>query len=139
MFENSKENLYAVMIDIDKFKKINDAYGHPMGDKVIKSLAKTIADNLCVGSVFGRLGGEEFAILCAKDTTDQVAKKIEELRQSVEDIQIYSDSGDRIFFTISEGIAKATPEMRTIDDLLKEADAALYEAKGEGRNRIKFR
>jgi diguanylate cyclase (GGDEF)-like protein len=139
MFKNSQENLYAIMIDIDKFKNINDTYGHPTGDRVIKAIAQTIAKNLCNSAVFGRVGGEEFAILCHPNTNNRVEKQIENIRKAVEELEIFTDENKMIKCTISEGVASATKDMKTIDALLKLADEALYEAKGQGRNRVIFR
>jgi len=133
------DDLYAVMIDIDKFKLVNDNYGHAIGDEVIKKVAKTIDDFLSTNSIFGRLGGEEFAIVTSTLTYAEVEKKIEQVRQKIQDLEVLSDSGDIIKFTISEGVAKKTKQTQNLDELLKEADKALYEAKGHGRNRVVFR
>lgn len=138
-FAHSKSDLYTVMIDIDKFKNINDSYGHPMGDSVIKLVTKTISKYLPDDAIFGRLGGEEFAIVCNYCSSGSVANNIEEIRKAVEDLEIISDEGNKIRFTISEGVAKASRDTKNLDELLKNADIALYEAKGLGRNRVIFR
>mgnify|MGYP005992231837 FL=1 len=132
-FENNTKNIYAVMIDIDNFKDINDKYGHNIGDEVLKLTTKTINDNLNDDDVFGRLGGEEFAIVyenCDKSHLE----KIEKIRRDVENIQ-YED----VAFTISLGVAKKEDFDRNIDALLSRADKALYDAKGSGRNKLIFR
>ncbi len=139
MFDDSKENLYAIMIDIDKFKKVNDTYGHPVGDKVIKAVAKIISENLCTDSVLGRVGGEEFAILCYSDSINAVNETMENIRLSVENLEVYTQNNETVKCTISEGVVAAKAKMKTIDELLKAADEALYEAKGAGRNRVIFR
>jgi len=139
VFQNTTENLFAVMIDIDKFKNVNDTYGHPMGDRVIKQITKTISHNLCEEAIFGRIGGEEFAILCYKETREAVEEKVELLRNEVEKLNIYTDDNILVKCTISEGIAMATEETKSIDALLKVADEALYAAKGTGRNKVIFR
>ena len=138
-FEQDSENLYAVMIDIDKFKHINDTYGHPTGDKVIKVAAKTIAKHLPKEAIFGRLGGEEFGVVCIHSSSENVKKHIETIREAVENLELSTDNGDIIKFTISEGVAKAAKDMKSLDELLKKADDAMYEAKGKGRNRVIFR
>lgn len=138
-FAQNKSDLYAVMIDIDKFKNINDSYGHPMGDNVIKLVAKTISKQLSDDAVFGRLGGEEFAIVCNYSSSSGVVENIEKIREAIENLEIISDNGDSIKFTISEGVAKASTETKNLDELLKYADMSLYEAKGLGRNRVIFR
>lgn len=138
-FAQNKNDMYAVMIDIDKFKNINDNYGHPMGDRVIKQVTKTIASFISGDAVFGRLGGEEFCIVCNYSSSSGVVDNIEKIREAVERLEIVADNGNIIKFTISEGVAKASPETKNLDELLKYADMSLYEAKGLGRNRVIFR
>ena len=137
-FNDNSENLYAVIIDIDKFKDINDAYGHPVGDKVIKIITKTIKEYIPERAIFGRIGGEEFSLICNSTSQDTVSANLEKIRKLVEDLEIIVDD-NIIKFTISEGIAKTTANTKNIDELLKEADHALYEAKGAGRNKVIFR
>jgi diguanylate cyclase (GGDEF)-like protein len=138
-FSNSKDDLYAVMIDIDKFKNINDTYGHDTGDKVIKIIAQTMSAFVSKESIFGRIGGEEFAILCNESSEDKILQRIESLREMVEKTEIVLDDGTIVKCTISNGIAKVDEDTNTLDSLLKSADIALYEAKGSGRNRVVFR
>jgi two-component system glycerol uptake and utilization response regulator len=138
-FAQNKKDMYAVMIDIDKFKNINDNYGHPMGDRVIKLVTKTIASFISGDAVFGRIGGEEFCIVCNYASSNSVVENIEKIREAVEELEIISDCGESIKFTISEGVAKASQETKNLDELLKYADMSLYEAKGLGRNRVIFR
>jgi diguanylate cyclase (GGDEF)-like protein len=138
-FSKSKEDLYGVMIDIDKFKLINDTYGHPVGDEVIKKVAITINDYILDSTIFGRMGGEEFALICHATSKEEVVKKIEEIRELIEKLEIITDDGSVVTCTISEGVSKASESVNSIDLLLKEADKALYEAKGKGRNRVIFR
>ena len=138
-FSESKKNLYAVMIDIDKFKAVNDTYGHSTGDKVIKMVTKTISDIIHEDTIFGRIGGEEFALVCNVSSKKKVLENIELVRKKIEKLEVISDDGVLIKSTISEGISQAKAKTKTLDDLLKEADLALYEAKGSGRNRVIFR
>ena len=138
-FYNDKEDLYAVMIDIDKFKLINDTYVHPAGDKVICLVTKTISQNIGKDAIFGRLGGEEFAIICNHSSDKDLKDNIEKIREKIQDLELKADNGDSIRFTISEGVSKADNDTASLDDLLKEADNAMYEAKGQGRNRVIFR
>ena len=138
-FEESKKNLYAVMIDIDKFKEVNDNYGHSTGDEVIKIVVKTIEDNLLEGTIFGRIGGEEFALVCNTDSKATIMQNIESIREKIEELEVKVNNEAVVKFTISEGISKAIVKTQTLDELLKEADTALYEAKGSGRNRVIFR
>lgn len=138
-FTKERENLYAVMIDIDNFKRVNDTYGHSVGDEVIKLVSKTICDNIPNDSIFGRIGGEEFALLINADSKDQVLQKIEDIRFIISELEVKAYEEDIVKFTISEGVSKATQSIKNLDDLLKQADIALYDAKGNGRNRVIFR
>ena len=137
-FASEEGSLFGLMIDLDNFKSINDTYGHHIGDKVIKLLANEIRKFILPDSIFGRLGGEEFAILCNCENIEKLMAKLENLRKSVEELEILSDE-KKVKFTISSGVAKRTPEMKSIDELLREADEALYIAKGSGRNRTILR
>jgi len=138
-FNSGVGGLYAIMIDIDNFKQVNDNYGHATGDEVIKKVTKTIAEFIPSSAIFGRLGGEEFAIVVNSPSHNDIKEKIEEVRKLIENLEVKSDDGDIIKFTISEGVSKSTIETKNLDELLKEADKALYEAKGSGRNRVIFR
>lgn len=143
-FEISKEyfpndNLFAVMLDIDKFKSINDTYGHSIGDIVIKRLSDTIKEHINDDSMlFARMGGEEFAILCLCDCKDKIFEWTDNLRKNIDSLPVQTDEGI-LTFSISCGIAKYEEDMKSVDYLLNEADIALYEAKNTGRNRTIFR
>ena len=121
------------MIDIDKFKDINDKYGHNTGDEVLKLTTSTITKRLNENDIFGRLGGEEFAIVYESCDIGHI-KKIEQIREDIENIKY-----ENISFTISLGLAKKEDFDKNIDALLSRADNALYEAKGSGRNKLIFR
>lgn len=138
-FEKEKEKLYAVMIDIDNFKAINDTYGHSVGDDVISAAAHCIKDNLSSEAIFGRLGGEEFAILCSYISDEEVLHRITKIREDIEKLRIPTRGSKDVSFTISEGVAKAALHTKNLDELLREADKAMYEAKDGGRNRAVFR
>lgn len=132
-YDEAQENLYAVMIDIDNFKRINDTYGHSVGDEILIMIARTIHNNLEDADVFGRLGGEEFAIIYESNNENHI-EKLEEIRKLVE-----NQKHDKINVTISLGQAKKASDEKNIDTLLSRADRALYEAKGTGRNKLIFR
>ncbi len=137
-FLQSQNNLYAVMIDIDNFKSINDTHGHSDGDKVIEFAAQTIYKNLGQDSIFGRIGGEEFAILCSDTSKQDFMQSMQMIREMIENLEVISGRGESIRFTISLGVAKVATETQSLDELLKKADRALYEAKDLGRNRVVF-
>jgi len=138
-FINSKNNLYAVMLDIDNFKNINDSYGHSMGDIVIKMIASTIEENLDDEMILGRIGGEEFAIICNANSKGYVFDKIDNIRKIIEQLNFKANDNTNINCTISIGIAKYNENIASIDHLLQIADEALYEAKETGRNKSIFR
>ena len=81
--------------------------GHPTGDRVIKAVTGVIGENIDEGSVFGRLGGEEFAVVCRHSNQDAVVARLELIREKVEQLKIRSESGELIHCAVSEGVAKA--------------------------------
>ena len=131
-------DLQAVMLDIDHFKQVNDRHGHAVGDQVLRLVADTIGVRLPPEAVLGRLGGEEFAILFPSADPDAVLGAVDTIRQAVADLAIPLEEGT-LTCTISCGLASRTPDTRNIDALLHDADQALYQAKGSGRNRVIFR
>jgi diguanylate cyclase len=122
------------LIDLDLFKRINDAYGHPTGDEVLRTFAITIFANIRSIDKFGRYGGEEF-LLVLPDTSDEGAERIlERLRSIIGDLDWSAFSaGMRV--TISAGVATIARNENP-DTFLGRADSALYIAKARGRNRI---
>ena len=139
IFNEKNDDIFATVIDIDKFKNINDKYGHSVGDIVIQRITQAITNSIPKEVIFGRVGGEEFFLLCNAHSQEEVHVKIEWIRKIVEDLEVLTDDGEIIKCTISEGIAKSNKNTKDLDELLKEADKALYEAKGSGRNRVIFR
>jgi diguanylate cyclase (GGDEF)-like protein len=136
---NDRPRLYAGMLDIDHFKHVNDTYGHPVGDRVIKGVASAMSEELGERAILGRIGGEEFAIIWTADDQEQVLRDVEDIRRKVAHLVWPQESGETVACTVSVGVADVTPNIGTLDELLKAADDALYEAKGTGRNRSVFR
>lgn len=127
--------LAFLLLDIDDFKVINDTYGHQEGDNVLQRIAESGRATLRRGDVFGRVGGEEFAAVfpgCAPDMAMQVAERLQR------EIQRLSFShGDQTFgITVSQGLTSLTAEDESVDSLFARADAAMYKAKHQGKNRI---
>ena len=121
-------------LDIDLFKAVNDRYGHPGGDAVLKTFAATLRRETRASDLVARLGGEEFAILLPETTGDLAFMIAERIRLAV--AQSASEfGGAAIRVTVSIGVAHTTPAVATVEALIAAADAALYEAKGGGRNR----
>jgi diguanylate cyclase (GGDEF)-like protein len=137
MLTNAKHDIYATMLDLDKFKVLNDTYGHAFGDIVLKRITSYIKHSLRDQDIFGRMGGEEFAILCECESIEKFMKQMDTLRRGVEAID-FENEGKIIHVTISFGVAHKE-EDEDIDSLLARADDALYEAKDKGRNTIIFR
>ncbi|MCP4393262.1 MAG: GGDEF domain-containing protein [Alphaproteobacteria bacterium] len=125
--------LAALMIDIDFFKKVNDTYGHQAGDEALVALSGKMVAVLRDIDIYGRMGGEEFAIVLPE--TDQAMAQIiaRRLQKQIERICIQTETGE-FGITISTGITEATKDDENIDVLLNRADKALYKAKDSGRN-----
>ncbi len=124
--------LSYIMIDIDHFKKVNDTYGHPTGDRVLKSLSQLFTQRLRRTDIIGRYGGEEFAIILPNTSINNALGVMEELRNSFENIRHRSNE-EEFSVTFSCGIA-SFDRFKTQSELNEAADKALYIAKREGRN-----
>jgi diguanylate cyclase (GGDEF)-like protein len=124
-FKRYGRPLAVLMIDIDLFKSVNDIYGHDVGDEAIKSVAEVLQNHKRTSDIVGRLGGEEFALVLPEATLDSAVSAAERLRQLVANRLIVVEER-ALSVTISIGAS--------VDEVLKEADVALYEAKRSGRN-----
>ena len=133
--------LCAIMMDIDFFKKVNDTYGHAVGDLVLKTVSKVMRSQLREYDIAGRYGGEEFAVLLPFTKINEAKMVAERLRSAIEDQNIdisktNPDTTDKeISVTISMGVYELKPEDKD-EDLLKNADKGLYTAKETGRNKV---
>jgi len=121
--------------DIDWFKKINDQYGHPVGDAVLRHVAHAIQTLVRAGDLFGRLGGEEFGLLLPNATTTQATVIAERIRSTLANSKFVASPEAHVATTISIGLATLDPA-QSLDAALAQADAALYQAKLTGRNRV---
>ncbi len=124
----------VAMIDIDWFKRINDGYGHPAGDEVLRTLAITVFANIRANDRFGRYGGEEFLLVLPDTARDEAGPIVERLRVMIAELDWKAFAID-MDVTISAGLATLAPEDSS-DAILARADRALYAAKAGGRNRI---
>jgi len=122
------------LIDLDWFKRINDAYGHPTGDEVLRTFAITVFANIRNIDRFGRYGGEEFLLVLPDTPNDVAARILDRLRAIIADLD-WSAFSPAMRVTISAGVATLRP-VETADTFLARADNALYAAKAQGRNRI---
>jgi two-component system cell cycle response regulator len=125
-----------LMLDLDHFKQVNDRWGHLAGDQVLCELVGLIHDELRQEDLFGRVGGEEFAVLCRATAAGPAAVVAERLRGLVEEHE-FSWEGERLPVTISIGFATSSePGISSSQELVQRADQRLYEAKRQGRNRV---
>ncbi|MDH3342730.1 MAG: GGDEF domain-containing protein [Gammaproteobacteria bacterium] len=126
-----KNDLAIIMCDIDHFKKINDTYGHDVGDKALKTFSEMINKNIREVDMFARWGGEEFMILMPNVNTDNAYSVAEKLRKAVASAKIESAGS----ITASFGVTDLNPD-ESIDSFIKRVDQAMYRAKDNGRNKV---
>jgi len=131
-----KISLTLISIDIDHFKKINDNYGHPAGDKVLIEVAKQLKTNLRQTDILARIGGEEFSILLPETTSAEASVFAERIRAAQSQLKISGDWQDEIQLTVSIGISSHQVGDNNFDALFSRADKALYQAKAAGRNQV---
>ena len=124
-----------VMIDIDHFKRVNDTYGHAVGDDVICTIGKLIEGEVRGTDKVARFGGEEYVVLAQESTPEGAEILADRIRARIAD-SAYIAGGAQVRLTISAGIALPSSEDRDIEDVIKKADHALYDAKSSGRNRV---
>jgi diguanylate cyclase (GGDEF)-like protein/PAS domain S-box-containing protein len=127
----------AVMLDIDRFKLLNDAHGHEIGDRALRAVAKTISGNVRQGDIVCRYGGEEFVVLLVGEPQDVAALKAERIRDAVACLDMGTAGDGTIKLTVSAGVSETG--LRPLDglSLLRRADRALYQAKNDGRNLVR--
>jgi len=136
IFKKNKRKMYPLavaMIDIDKFKKINDTYGHNVGDDAIKEIKVILDKNLRESDLVARFGGEEFCILLEEINLHNVKKLFEKIRALFE-VNVIKTDGFEISYTVSTGICFGVGD--SLDTMIQISDEALYEAKTTGRNRV---
>lgn len=128
--------LSLMVLDIDHFKKINDTYGHVVGDGVLCELSSVAREALGPEVTFGRVGGEEFAALYEGGTRSKMLDLAERVRKAAE-THPFSFEGKRLAVTVSIGVAEYAPSDDSVETLYDRADTKLYEAKAAGRNRVR--
>lgn len=132
---NTKQTHFILTLDLDHFKKINDQYGHATGDDALIHVANTINQIIPKGTLFARLGGEEFALLCQTDFKEHAIAIAEEIKEAIATHHITSTEGEHFYCTASIGVAQLTQN----DSLsMQLSDKALYQAKAQGRNCVVF-
>ena len=129
--------LSILMIDLDLFKAINDEHGHPVGDGVLRGVALALRDHVRKVDLVARYGGEEFCVVLPRINNAEAAEVADKLRQAVAAVPLASTpAGEPLFCTISIGIAAYGVDATDLQGLIEKADAALYEAKKAGRDRV---
>lgn len=139
-FERSRRYrsaLACLMFDIDHFKRLNDGWGHPFGDRVIRGTAEVLVKTLRDVDLVGRYGGEEFVALLPETGPDEARRVAERVREQIAASPYRTDAGDEVRVTISIGVANyPSPAIGGRDAFLRAADDALYKAKQGGRDRV---
>lgn len=134
LLKEEKCDYWVAMIDIDFFKSINDRFGHIVGDEILKKFASFIDDQLEDDIIFGRFGGEEFSIFSRSDTVYRPEEFLDKLRINVMQ-HIFKTIKGEVKITISIGYSSSVDSAEVIEEVIKRADKALYQAKRNGRNR----
>ncbi|MGO4272451.1 GGDEF domain-containing protein, partial [Paenibacillus sp. TAF58] len=132
---------FVMMLDIDHFKKINDTFGHLIGDRVLHHVASTLQRHSGADTIVARYGGEEFILLAMRKNTQESVTLAEDLRRHIME-EPYSDEQVTVQLTASIGIAEYSPTLAfgtmVLEDMVSRADHALYRAKSGGRNRVEL-
>ena len=133
----SQEDLSVLLCDIDHFKSINDTYGHPVGDEVLREVARRLQSTIRPGDLVGRFGGEEFLCVLRNCGADLLSSRAADICEAIRSRAVQTSAGP-VFVSISAGAFSLFPHDLSsgIDPLLHKADCALYRAKKEGRNRV---
>lgn len=134
--DNSIQHYGVIMLDVDHFKRINDNYGHAVGDDVLRMIAKILRDAVRPGDSVVRYGGEEFLVLLPEADRSVGMQVAERLRSSVAEVSAQQASKTQPVTHISLGVALLLPGHSGLGDLINDADKALYRAKSQGRNRV---
>ncbi len=128
--------LSVILIDIDNFKAINDSYGHPVGDAVIREVANIGSSSLRSRDIMGRIGGEEFMCVLPRTTSEQCAQVAERLLNAISEHRFTTEDGEAFSVSISIGIADYDSTLENAEQLYARADLALYQSKAAGKGRI---
>ncbi len=123
------------VLDIDFFKKVNDTYGHDIGDTVLKQFAKQVKELTRSTDIFARYGGEEFVLIMENCDMENAFQRVERIRLSVENFKMPTPAGE-LTITLTAGVSNITKRDNSVDDVFKRADEALYLGKKKGRNQV---
>jgi diguanylate cyclase (GGDEF)-like protein len=137
LYANAQRGLITIavaMVDADHFKNINDTHGHDVGDEALVAIAETLQDSLRKSDVVSRFGGEEFVCIAVIKQEEDALLVFEKVRAALEAIALYTETGERVKITASIGLTTKLSD--SFDEMLKQADSAVYDAKASGRNRV---
>ncbi|MGR5194412.1 tetratricopeptide repeat-containing diguanylate cyclase [Vibrio rotiferianus] len=134
--EKSEDKHVLALLDLDKFKNINDIYGHPTGDKVLRHICNSLSSKLNKGELIGRLGGEEFIILLTHVDEIDVPFRINSLHKTISEKHINSESHQPLKVTASLSYLSTSKSLKDFDELYSILDQALYQVKKTGRNAV---
>jgi len=140
-FHASKRNgteLHMLSLDIDFFKRVNDEYGHAMGDEVLKYFCHTIKETIRESDIFGRIGGEEFCICIQNTTLEGAITLAEKIRERIQATTAIVNNKELPKITVSIGISSLKKGDNEIFDIIRRSDEALYRAKRNGRNQVQI-
>jgi len=135
--QSSGASSALIMFDVDDFKLINDTHGHDVGDEALRLIAATARSQMRDEDILARLGGEEFVALMSHAAFSDAASAAERLRRAISQVEVPS-SGGTFKLTVSVGVSCIEVGDRDVEQALKRADAALYRAKAEGKNLVRF-
>jgi diguanylate cyclase (GGDEF)-like protein len=127
-------HLSVALLDLDHFKRVNDSYGHLVGDKVLIEFSRVISNRVREQDYFGRFGGEEFLLILTEIAPDEALLVLNRIREATQ-LQVFTYDSKHIPLSVSIGFTPARPDEK-VDDLIERADSALYQAKQQGRNQI---
>lgn len=128
--------LSVIILDVDHFKNFNDTYGHEMGDEVLRKLGETLRTFSRVEDIACRFGGEEFLLILPGASAENAARRAEELRDTIENRMPVRHGDKKLRVTVSLGVSEFPEHAQSVETLITTADAALYDAKESGRNRV---
>ncbi len=128
--------LSVIIVDLDHFKRLNDAHGHVAGDTVLRHVGQMLGASVRNVDMAGRYGGEEFLIVLPETDVDAAAALAEKLRRAVSGIEVRLPEGEKVSVTLSAGVAGGQVDTIQLDHLVRDADAALYSAKALGRDQV---
>ncbi|MBE9020343.1 GGDEF domain-containing protein, partial [Chroococcidiopsidales cyanobacterium LEGE 13417] len=134
--EREQTPVGIIMLDVDRFKQVNDTFGHPTGDTLLRELGKFLKEQIRAGDIACRYGGEEFMLILPAAPLEAVQQRAERIREAVKWLQLKHQHQLLDPITLSLGVAAFPYHGSTTQELIQAADAALYRAKIEGRDRV---